>query len=297
MSASARTIRAPGAPVDLGALADRMDAAAAALEARHERHLAEAARALRDARERGRYRGRQVGRTRPRAARMVGGRDAFRSGHGDPDAARNAVLYVRNVRDPERYRPHGARKTLADHREDYLDELRRADPAKLTDAEGAMLVDLDLAADCRIRAAADRRVAAVLATDPDDWTVDPLERELAEEQAGRASVAAAELLARLAGITGGGDAGAVSENPDEARRRRISEGTRRGLARARAAGRHPGRPRVMPDETLARLRALRAEGLSYRAIAERMNAEGIPGPHGGRWWDRTARLALQRYGE
>jgi DNA invertase Pin-like site-specific DNA recombinase len=182
-SASARTTRAPGAPADIRALADRMDAAAGALEGRHEKHLARAARELRDARERNRYRGRQTGRTRPRGARMVGGRDAFRHGPGDPDEARNEVLYVRNVRDPERYRPDGARKALTDHREDYLDELRRADPARLDPQERAMLRKLDLAADLRVYAGSARRAAAVLEAPDDDWTVDPLDREVAKQVA------------------------------------------------------------------------------------------------------------------
>lgn len=89
----------------------------------------------------------------------------------------------------------------------------------------------------------------------------------------------------------------VAETPDEARRRRIAEGTRRGLDRARAEGRHPGRPRTMPAKTIARLRALRAEGLSYRAIAKRMNAENVPHPYGVRWSAGAAHLALLNYGE
>lgn len=80
------------------------------------------------------------------------------------------------------------------------------------------------------------------------------------------------------------------------RRRRISQGTKRGMARAAAQGRLPGRPRTMPESTLDRLRALRASGLSLRLVAATMNDEGSRGPHGGRWSERTVRAALARYG-
>jgi len=51
---------------------------------------------------------------------------------------------------------------------------------------------------------------------------------------------------------------------------------------------------VVPDElaTLARIRALRAEGLTYRAIAEAMTAEGRRTKRGGRWHAATVRSAL-----
>lgn len=80
------------------------------------------------------------------------------------------------------------------------------------------------------------------------------------------------------------------------RRRRISQGTKRGMARAAAQGRLPGRPRTMPESTLDRLRTLRASGLSLRLVAATMNDEGSRGPHGGRWSERTVRAALVRYG-
>ncbi len=80
------------------------------------------------------------------------------------------------------------------------------------------------------------------------------------------------------------------------RRRRISQGTKRGMARAAEQGRLPGRPRTMPEHVLERLRALRASGLSLRAVATTLNDEGSRGPHGGRWSERTVRAALARYG-
>ncbi len=77
--------------------------------------------------------------------------------------------------------------------------------------------------------------------------------------------------------------------------RRISEGTKSGMARAAAQGRRPGRPRTTPDTVIHRLRALRASGLSFRDIAGVLNAEGSRGSHGGRWSERTARAAYARY--
>lgn len=47
-----------------------------------------------------------------------------------------------------------------------------------------------------------------------------------------------------------------------------------------------------------RLRALQAEGLSVRAIAERLNSEGVPSPGGaGRWRAKNTHLALKRLPE
>ena len=58
--------------------------------------------------------------------------------------------------------------------------------------------------------------------------------------------------------------GAIAEQE----RIRISERTKAGLARARAAGHVPGPERISVD--VARVRRMRADGLSYTAIANRM---------------------------
>lgn len=62
--------------------------------------------------------------------------------------------------------------------------------------------------------------------------------------------------------------------------------TRRGKA---------GRRSAVPDEVRKQIAAWYAEGkgLSYRAIAERLNAEGIPtGQGGARWYASSVRAAL-----
>ena len=79
------------------------------------------------------------------------------------------------------------------------------------------------------------------------------------------------------------------------RRRRISEGTKSGMALAAAQGRRPGRPRTTSAATVRRLRDLRASGLSFGDIAAVLNDEGSRGSHGGRWSERTVRAAYARY--
>lgn len=90
-------------------------------------------------------------------------------------------------------------------------------------------------------------------------------------------------------------------------RRVISERTTAALAQKRREGVRLGRPPSVEHKdpakaahavmALARLQALRAQGLSYAKCAAAMNDEGIAGLQGGRWWDRTARLVLMNYGE
>ncbi|GIG62664.1 hypothetical protein Lfu02_70360 [Longispora fulva] len=63
------------------------------------------------------------------------------------------------------------------------------------------------------------------------------------------------------------------------------------MARARALGVHVGRPRVAADATVDRAGELRGEGLSYRQIAERLAAEGVP-TLGGKSWTKDAVVYL-----
>lgn len=363
----------------------------------------------------------------------TGARDGYLSTGHDADRIRRG--YAFNVADDERYTGtvgvDRRRKSLADHADDVLTNLRAERDAGgehlgTTDAE--MLADLDLAHDYRMRAGADRRIARVLATPADDWTVDEHERALAEREAVRAVVdgqalargaasiapplapaspivddgrmraigytrvstaeqgeegvsldaqagqiraaceakgwnlidvgqdvasgkttakrpALADALARLAAgeaqvlvvahldrltrsiIDGatlfaraeregweiaildlGADtttaAGRLVRNVmlmvGEWQREVISERTKEGLAEKRAQGVVLGRPRSGLDPanagTLARLRELRASGMSLRKVAETLNAEGLAGFQGGRWTDMTVRKAVLRYG-
>lgn len=54
-----------------------------------------------------------------------------------------------------------------------------------------------------------------------------------------------------------------------------------------------GRPRVLSDDTVARIRELRADGLSLQKIADRMMDEGVLTAHGGaKWHPSTIRRVL-----
>jgi DNA invertase Pin-like site-specific DNA recombinase len=76
-------------------------------------------------------------------------------------------------------------------------------------------------------------------------------------------------------------------------RETIGARTRDSLAAKRAQGVVLGRPRSASRKAVARVRALRSEGLSYAAAAERLTAEGVPTAHGGaRWYPSTVRKVL-----
>lgn len=90
-------------------------------------------------------------------------------------------------------------------------------------------------------------------------------------------------------------------------RRTISDRTKVALAQKRRQGVRLGRPPSIdqskrPAEAKAMKRALkvmrplRAEGRSYRTIAQALNEQNITGPQGGRYTDMTVRAALLRYG-
>ncbi len=81
-------------------------------------------------------------------------------------------------------------------------------------------------------------------------------------------------------------------------RRKISQRTRDGLARARRAGVQLGRPSRIPAEVIVRIVELNRRGKSTQAIAKQLTAEGVPTPGGGTSWAHsTVRAALRRHAQ
>jgi len=94
----------------------------------------------------------------------------------------------------------------------------------------------------------------------------------------------------------------------EKERRLISDRTKAALGAAKARGvALGGNGRVLAAQHKAdalarvaplaeRLTAYRAEGLALRAIADRLNADGVPSPAGGRWHPTNVSRAINRIG-
>ncbi|CAN5802366.1 hypothetical protein BH10ACT9_BH10ACT9_36550 [soil metagenome] len=81
-------------------------------------------------------------------------------------------------------------------------------------------------------------------------------------------------------------------------RRKISQRTREGLARAKRAGVQLGRPSRIPADVVARIVQLHEGGKSAQVIAATLTAEGVPTPGGGSTWAHsTVRAALRRNAE
>lgn len=76
-------------------------------------------------------------------------------------------------------------------------------------------------------------------------------------------------------------------------RRIIGARTRDALAQRRREGVRLGRPSVLSRDVVARVVALRGTGASLRAIADSLNAEGVPTAHkGAKWHASTVRKVL-----
>ncbi len=76
-------------------------------------------------------------------------------------------------------------------------------------------------------------------------------------------------------------------------RRLISQRTKAALAVKRSQGVVLGRPRTVPSDVRQRIATMRADGLSYRAIAEALNVDAVPrGQSGERWYASTVRSTM-----
>ncbi len=76
----------------------------------------------------------------------------------------------------------------------------------------------------------------------------------------------------------------------------ITERTRDALAAKRARGERIGRPAVVEDLKLAkRIRALRSKGMTMRAIADKLTADGVPTVRGGGRWQVSAVQSVLGY--
>lgn len=78
-------------------------------------------------------------------------------------------------------------------------------------------------------------------------------------------------------------------------RRAIGQRTKDALALKRKEGVRLGRPRVLSDSVRRSIERMRKQGLSFQAIADRLNERGIPTAHGGaKWHASTVRAVLYR---
>jgi DNA invertase Pin-like site-specific DNA recombinase len=76
-------------------------------------------------------------------------------------------------------------------------------------------------------------------------------------------------------------------------RRIIGQRTKDALAIKRQQGVKLGRPRSLPEETVQRIRRMRDKGATLKAIADRLNTDGVSTAQGGRcWYPATVRKVL-----
>lgn len=78
-------------------------------------------------------------------------------------------------------------------------------------------------------------------------------------------------------------------------RRLIGERTRDGLRQARERGTQLGASQALPQETIDRLLAMRADGVSLRTMALELNREGVPTAKGKPWCVGSVRYVIRRY--
>lgn len=75
-----------------------------------------------------------------------------------------------------------------------------------------------------------------------------------------------------------------------------SQRTKDALAVVKASGKRLGAPRAvdLSPELVMRVAKLREQGLTLRAIAAKLNDDGVPGARGGKWWTKTVAAALDQ---
>lgn len=172
-------------------------------------------------------------------------------------------------------------------------ELRREDAASAKSLKGRPILAAALA-DLKAGRA---DVLAVSKLDRLSRSVADFSRWLEDSEAQRWGIVCLDLGVDTTSITGRAMA-QVTVTFAEMERRRIRERTIAAMAKMPAASRermrNGGRPRVLAAETEARVRELRAEGLTLAGIAETMTAEGVPTAKGGKWWPATVRQILER---
>lgn len=79
----------------------------------------------------------------------------------------------------------------------------------------------------------------------------------------------------------------------EYERQLIGARTSAALQQLKAQGKRLGRPRTLPGDVTARVVSARAAGQTLAAIADALNAEGVPTARGGaRWYPSTVRAVL-----
>jgi DNA invertase Pin-like site-specific DNA recombinase len=76
----------------------------------------------------------------------------------------------------------------------------------------------------------------------------------------------------------------------------ISERTKAGLAMAKSRGVVPGPASKIPPAVVRRIKTGRGRGLTFRAIADRLNRDAVPTSRGGRWHASTVQHAFYTAG-
>lgn len=108
------------------------------------------------------------------------------------------------------------------------------------------------------------------------------------------TTAAGELVANVMIAVGQWERKVIGERTKAALRAKMARGERVGRPRATEQTKRPEEAARMA-EAIERIKALRGAGKSYRAIAEVLNAEGVRGPQGGRFFQQSVRMACIRY--